>query len=108
MGELDAVDSPCALPRLNHHPVGLRQLATRPPNHSQRHVVEPILRDALNHPRLMVTLQVQLGLGDHPQTIIGEWPIANHITQDQHPRDTQRLHLIQHRLERRPVAMDIG
>ena len=108
MGELDAVDGPCALPRTDHHPVRLRQLATRPPNHPQRHVVEPILRDALDDPRLMVALQVQLGLGDHPQAVVGERPIADHIPQDHHPRDAQPLHLIQHRLLCRPVAMDIG
>lgn len=43
----------------------------------------------------------------HPRMISRERAIADHVPQHHHPPDVQLSHLREHRLQRRPIAVDV-
>ena len=108
MGQLDAFVASRRAPLGDLLAIGVGQLLAGPFKRTPSRVVEPFLAQRPDDPRLVITLQTDLRPGNHPQTVIRERPVADHIAQHQHALHAQRLRLREHRLQRRPVAMDVG
>ena len=87
--------------------IGVSKFLTGPFKCAPGRIIEPILAQRADDSRLVVPLQAYLRSGDHPQTIIRERAIADHVAEHHHPPHAQLRHLREHRLQCGSVSMDV-
>ena len=107
MRQLDARVTSRRPPFANQFAFSVGQFLAGPFQRTPGRVIEPILAQRTDDPRLMIPLQTNLRPGNHPQTIIRKRPVADHVPQHHHPPDPQFRYLREHRFQGGSVTVDI-